>query len=176
MDVTPDIVCMSKSLSGYGLPFSMNLINPDYDIWEPGEHNGTFRGNNLAFVTAKAAVDEFWSEPAFEQALQQKIGYLHVRLEALTERTREFVPEAQFLGRGFMCGISVGREEIASKISQAAFSAGLIVETCGVHGQVVKLLPALTIELDILAQGLDILETAFDQVLGFYSYCEEKTA
>ncbi|MBC3862417.1 diaminobutyrate--2-oxoglutarate transaminase [Undibacterium jejuense] len=176
MDVAPDIICLSKSLSGYGLPFSMNLINPDFDIWEPGEHNGTFRGNNLAFVTAKAAVEEFWSEPVFEQALHQKIGYLHVRLEALAERTRLLVPEAHFLGRGFMCGISVGSEDIASKISQAAFSAGLIVETCGVHGQVVKLLPALTIELDILAQGLDILETAFDQVLGFYSYCEEKTA
>ncbi|MDQ1920055.1 diaminobutyrate--2-oxoglutarate transaminase [Massilia pseudoviolaceinigra] len=176
MGVTPDIVCLSKSLSGYGLPFSMNLINPDHDVWEPGEHNGTFRGNNLAFVTAKAAIDTFWSAPAFERELQQKIVYLHSRLKALAERSSEYIPEARFLGRGFMCGIDVGSGEVASNISQAAFRAGLIVETCGVHGQVVKLLPALTIEYEVLVQGLDMLAAAFEQVIGIARYSEEKAA
>src|SRR5699024_9106844 len=48
--IDPDIVCLSKSIGGYGLPMAITLIKPEYDIWDPAEHNGTFRGNNLAFV------------------------------------------------------------------------------------------------------------------------------
>ncbi|MGH3851023.1 MAG: aspartate aminotransferase family protein, partial [Pseudonocardiaceae bacterium] len=48
--ITPDIVTISKSISGYGLPMALTLIRPELDVWEPGEHNGTFRGNNPAFV------------------------------------------------------------------------------------------------------------------------------
>jgi diaminobutyrate-2-oxoglutarate transaminase len=51
--ISPDIIILSKSLSGYGIPFSMVLMKPSLDQWKPGEHNGTFRGNNLAFVTAR---------------------------------------------------------------------------------------------------------------------------
>src|SRR5262249_13019246 len=50
--VPPDIVCLSKSISGYGLPMALTLFRGDLDVWEPGEHNGTFRGYNPAFVTA----------------------------------------------------------------------------------------------------------------------------
>ena len=52
---TPDIVCVSKSISGFGLPMALTLFRPELDVWAPGEHNGTFRGNNLAFVTATTA-------------------------------------------------------------------------------------------------------------------------
>ncbi|MFC8586505.1 aspartate aminotransferase family protein, partial [Streptomyces sp. NPDC057217] len=52
--ITPDIVTLSKSISGYGLPMALCLFRPELDLWEPGEHNGTFRGNNPAFVTATA--------------------------------------------------------------------------------------------------------------------------
>ena len=57
--ITPDIVTLSKSLSGVGQPLSLVLLRPELDVWAPGEHNGTFRGNNLAFVTATAALD-YW--------------------------------------------------------------------------------------------------------------------
>jgi diaminobutyrate-2-oxoglutarate transaminase len=60
--ITPDIVTLSKSLSGSGMPMSIVLIRRDLDCWQPGEHNGTFRGNNLAFVTARAAIDEYWTD------------------------------------------------------------------------------------------------------------------
>lgn len=53
--IKPDIVTVSKSLSGYGLPMALVLFKPELDVWGPGEHNGTFRGNNMAFVTARAA-------------------------------------------------------------------------------------------------------------------------
>jgi diaminobutyrate-2-oxoglutarate transaminase len=64
--IVPDIVCLSKSLSGYGLPFAVTLLKPELDVWEPGEHNGTFRGPNPAFVTATAAMD-FWAGEGLEK-------------------------------------------------------------------------------------------------------------
>src|SRR5690606_30309222 len=70
--VVPDIVCLSKSLSGLGLPFALTLMRPDLDVWEPGEHNGTFRGNNAAFVTAMAALDEFWTDDALHREVERK--------------------------------------------------------------------------------------------------------
>ena len=60
--IVPDIVCLSKSISGYGLPMALTLLKPEIDEWEPGEHNGTFRGHNPAFVTATAALREFWTD------------------------------------------------------------------------------------------------------------------
>ena len=54
--LTPDIVCLSKSIGG-GLPLSIVLIRPECDAWQPGEHTGTFRGNNLAFIAATAVLD-----------------------------------------------------------------------------------------------------------------------
>ena len=62
--VQPDIVVLSKSLSGFGLPMSIVLMKPAHDQWSPGEHNGTFRGNNLAFVTATVALRKFWHDDA----------------------------------------------------------------------------------------------------------------
>jgi len=57
--IVPDIVTLSKSLSAYGLPMSLVLMRSELDQWEPGEHNGTFRGNNLAFVSAAAAIETY---------------------------------------------------------------------------------------------------------------------
>ncbi|MHC5824585.1 MAG: diaminobutyrate--2-oxoglutarate transaminase, partial [Nostoc sp.] len=56
-DIVPDMVVLSKSISGYGFPMSLLLIKPELDIWEPGEHTGTFRGNQLAFVGGTAALE-----------------------------------------------------------------------------------------------------------------------
>ena len=50
--IVPDIVTVSKSISGSGLPMSLVLLRPEVDVWKPGAHTGTFRGNNLAFVSA----------------------------------------------------------------------------------------------------------------------------
>jgi len=55
----PDIICLSKSISGSGLPMALTLVKPEIDCFSPGQHNGTFRGNNLAFVTARHALD-YW--------------------------------------------------------------------------------------------------------------------
>src|SRR5699024_4563060 len=55
--IKPDIVTVSKSIGGYGLPLALTFFRSDLDVWKPGEHNGTFRGNNPAFVTATAALE-----------------------------------------------------------------------------------------------------------------------
>ena len=77
LGVVPDLVTLSKSISGYGLPMALLLIRPEYDIWKPAEHNGTFRGNNHAFVTARVALEKFWSDDKFANEIAAKAAFVH---------------------------------------------------------------------------------------------------
>lgn len=161
--VKPDIVTLSKSLSGYGLPFAVTLMRPELDQWEPGEHNGTFRGNNLAFVTARVALEEYWKDNAFEGEIAKRADILEKRFTDIIKRFGE--TEMHLKGRGMMRGISVADGDIAGAICKEAFANGLIVETSGPWSEVVKCLCPLTIPLDDLNKGIDILESAFAKVL-----------
>ena len=154
--IKPDIVTISKSISGYGLPFAVVLIKPEYDNWKPGEHNGTFRGNNMAFVTAKAAIDTYWSDDTFAKEVQRKGRYIEERLNHIVEK----YGEGNFTtrGRGMFQGINCVNGEIASKITKTAFRQGLIIETSGADDQVIKLLCPLTIKDESLTKGIDIIE------------------
>lgn len=153
----PDVVCLSKSLSGYGLPFAVTLLKPELDVWEPGEHNGTFRGCNPAFVTATTTLDTFWSDESLTKDVQRKAGIVE---DALTETIGRFPElEGEHRGRGMIQGIAC-RQGVADKIMRQAFDAGLIVETSGPTSEVVKLLPPLTIDDDALSAGLSILDQA----------------
>jgi len=156
--IQPDIITMSKSLSGYGLPFAVVLIRPDLDQWKPGEHNGTFRGNNLAFVTARAAIDHYWTDDAFANEIRRKGEYVTARLDAIVAQhgTGNFTP----CGRGMFQGINCVTGELASEITRRAFKNGLIIETSGAEDHVVKFLCPLTISDDNLATGIDIVEEA----------------
>jgi diaminobutyrate-2-oxoglutarate transaminase len=162
--IFPDIVTLSKSLSGYGLPLSLVLIKPQHDLWKPGQHNGTFRGNNMAFVTATAALEHFWSDGKFQASLRKKTETITQHLDKLVEN----YPSAQMTrrGRGLMQGIAFSDPELAGRISPMAFQNGLIVETSGGRDEVIKLLPPLTIELEKLLAGLDILEQAVVDATG----------
>lgn len=156
--IKPDIVTLSKSLSGYGLPFAVLLMKPEYDNWKPGEHNGTFRGNNMAFITAKAAIDEFWSDDTFEKEVQRKGHYIEERLKKIVDE----YGEGNFTtrGRGMFQGINCVNGDIAGQITHAAFRQGLIIETSGADDQVIKLLCPLIISDENLKRGIDILEDA----------------
>jgi diaminobutyrate-2-oxoglutarate transaminase len=152
--VEPDMVALSKSLGAFGLPLSALLIRPDLDQWKPGEHSGTFRGNNLALVAATEAIERYWRDQRFSQEIRRKALLLRQRLEALGEQ----YPEALSVrGRGLIQGLACAVPEHARRISQAAFERGLVVETSGAAGQVVKLLPPLVIEEQVLSEGLDVL-------------------
>jgi len=162
--IKPDIVTLSKSLGACGLPMSVVLIKPDYDLWEPGEHNGTFRGNNLAFVAATEALTQYWSNTAFSAQILSKARFLRTRLEVIARSYSSLNIEVR--GRGLMAGLSIDSEpELARSISAAAFDHGLILETCGNQDHVVKFLPPLIIEPDELAHGLDMVEKAFAQAV-----------
>ncbi len=160
--IEPDIITLSKSLSGYGLPFAVVLMRPELDQWKPGEHNGTFRGNNLAFITAKAALDHYWADDTFAKEIQRKAEYVKGRLEGIVAK----YGEGNFTtrGRGMFQGINCVDGELAGKITKAAFKRGLIIETSGADDQVVKFLCSLTITDENLKAGIDIVEESVREV------------
>jgi diaminobutyrate-2-oxoglutarate transaminase len=151
--VLPDIVTLSKSLSGYGLPLSIVLLRRGLDVWSPGEHTGTFRGNQLAFVTATAAL-ELWDQPAF----QVNLGASIARLERFAASVRTVVRR-----QGMVLGIDLGSPLRAESVQRRCFERGLIVELCGREDEVIKVMPPLTIDAPTLERGLDLLAAALDQ-------------
>ncbi|GGV47265.1 diaminobutyrate--2-oxoglutarate transaminase [Streptomyces spectabilis] len=157
--ISPDIVTVSKSISGYGLPMALTLFKPELDIWEPGEHNGTFRGNNPAFVTAAAALQTYWSDgPAMEKQTRARGEQIEQTLVALVDEHRADIVE--YRGRGLVWGIEFRDKERAGRVAGRAFELGLLIETSGPQSEVVKLLPALTITADELDEGLRTLTRA----------------
>ncbi|GAA3084519.1 diaminobutyrate--2-oxoglutarate transaminase [Streptomyces roseofulvus] len=153
--ITPDIVCLSKSLSGYGLPMALTLFRTELDVWRPGEHNGTFRGNNPAFVTAAAALREFWADSALEKQTEVRGAHFEERLGDLAQRYPAQVSARR--GRGLAWGLAFREAEVARGVADAAFARGLLVETSGSDDEVVKLLPPLTATDEELSEGLGIL-------------------
>jgi diaminobutyrate-2-oxoglutarate transaminase len=151
--IKPDIITLAKSLSGMGLPFALTLFRPELDQWSPGEHNGTFRGNNHAFVTATAALKHFWTTDEFEKDVARRGAYLAERLDRMAE-----THDLSTRGRGMMRGIDMKTAKAAKRVTSAAFERGLIIETSGAHDEIVKVLAPLVIEDDLLVLGLDILE------------------
>lgn len=161
--IQPDIVCLSKSIGGYGLPLALTLIKPQYDQWEPGEHNGTFRGNNLGFVAAAEALKLYWQDHQFSLEVQKKGEKIQRFLEQLVRKYPGIRGEVR--GRGMIQGIAIGVEGLAEKICAAAFQRGLIMETSGPDSEVVKLLPPLIIDEQGLNRGLEIIEESIKACL-----------
>lgn len=161
--IVPDIVTMSKAVGGMGLPMALVLFRPDLDVLSPGQHNGTFRGHNLAFVAAKAAID-LWRDPLFVTRVRTNAATVHARLMKIVAM---FPGQgAHVRGRGLMLGISWDDKAIASRVSKAAFQNGLIVETCGSEDQVLKLLPPLVMSQAEMEGGLSSLEAAVAEIVG----------
>lgn len=160
--IVPDIVCLSKSISGYGLPMALTLIRPELDIWEPGEHNGTFRGIGPAFVSASEALRVFWSDDTLQKSTISK----GLKVESHFNRIVADYPRHNLSakGRGLARGLQFESGELASRVCREAFSRGLLVETSGPEGEVVKILPALTITDEELERGLAIIELSIAAV------------
>jgi diaminobutyrate-2-oxoglutarate transaminase len=154
--IVPDVVTLSKSVGGIGLPLSLTLFRRELDVWEPGEHTGTFRGNQLAFVAATAAC-ELWQEPKFRTDVAvaaRRLDRFRAELGAAGVTTR---------GRGLALGIDLGRAggaQRAERVQRRAFDGGVIVELCGRDDEVVKVLPPLVIPIPRLDRGLDVLRDA----------------
>jgi diaminobutyrate-2-oxoglutarate transaminase len=159
----PDIVCLSKSIGGYGLPMALTLIRPELDVWRPGEHNGTFRGVNLAFVTAAEALRVYWSD----DELEKSTGAKGERIAAALHGIVEAYPQAGLAakGRGLARGLEFGTGELADRVCAAAFERGLLMETSGPGGVVMKLLPPLTVTDAEVGEGLEIIDESVRSVL-----------
>lgn len=158
--ITPDIITLSKSISGYGLPMALTLLRPELDVWAPGEHNGTFRGNNLAFVTATRTLEIFWTHDTLQRTILDKGDRIDQALDGIATG-RDGVTVR---GRGMAKGLAFAQAEEAAKVCTAAFDRGLLMETAGPSDEVAKLMPALTISYDELDEGLSILAEAVVQV------------
>ncbi|MDG3008550.1 diaminobutyrate--2-oxoglutarate transaminase [Rhodococcus sp. D2-41] len=158
--ITPDIVTLSKSIGGYGLPMALTLFKRELDVWGPGEHNGTFRGNNPAFVTARVALEQYWSDNAMHQATLAKGERIR---ESFSNMADSFAGVST-RGRGLVQGLVFDQPDRAAKVCAMAFESGLLAETSGPSDEVVKLLPPLTITDAELAHGLSILAEATAKV------------
>lgn len=160
--IKPDIVCLSKSLGGFGLPMSITLFKKELDIWEPGEHNGTFRGNNLAFIAATEALS-YWETDTFANEINQKAELLTQFIEKIVHDYPELRAEAR--GRGLMQGVACHVDGLSKRICDEAFQRGLLMETSGSNDEVFKFLPPLIIDKAGLEKGFSIIEESIKSVL-----------
>jgi diaminobutyrate-2-oxoglutarate transaminase len=155
--ISPDMITLSKSIGG-GLPMALLLLKPELDQWQPGEHTGTFRGNNLAFVASTAALSTYWQTDELSRAIKHKSSILKDELE---KTAQEFPAlQANVRGRGLIYGLEIPADGFAKKVSQNAFAKGLVIELAGARNQVVKFLPPLTIDEKTLNQGIEIVNEA----------------
>ncbi len=163
-NIVPDLVVLSKSISGYGLPMSLLLIKPEFDIWSPAEHNGTFRGNQLAFVAATAAL-EYARERDLPSEVGRKADYLK---EFLRSEILSLSEDIDIRGLGMIWGIDVARlggGDLAKSISASSFELGLIIERVGREDTVLKIMPPLDIEQHLLERGCMVIKRAFQDCL-----------
>ncbi len=162
--IVPDMVLLSKSISGYGLPMSMVLMKPELDAWAPGEHCGTFRGHQLAFIAATAALTQFTAD-GFEARTLCREREVRQFLDA---QIQPLHAQIALRGAGLIWGIDVagaGGEALAKQVAQRCFDNNLIIERAGRNDTVLKVMPPLTIEPDLLQQGLVIVRDALREAL-----------
>jgi diaminobutyrate-2-oxoglutarate transaminase len=159
--IKPDIICLSKAIGG-GLPLAFILLRPDLDQWKPGEHTGTFRGNNLAFIASYEAL-HYWDNNDLSEAVKYKGAVLEKELLAIAQKYPEL--GASVRGRGMIYGLEILERGLATQISEKCFENGLVIELAGADDQVVKFLPALTIDEETLLRGISIVNQSIDAIL-----------
>lgn len=160
--IKPDMICLSKALGG-GIPFAILLMKPELDQWKPGEHTGTFRGNNLAFVASTQLIKKYWSDRTFESVIRAKGEIINKGLRSIVEEHTPFAKK--YRGRGMVWGLEFEKEkDHAAEVSATCFENGLIAELCGSENHVLKLLPPLTSTEEHLEEGLEILKKSIERV------------
>ena len=161
--IVPDIVTLSKSIGGYGMPFALVLFKPELDVWNPGEHNGTFRGSQLSIVAAKAGLEIMLNDNV-EAEVRRKGEIIAEYLGKVKEINENF----DVRGIGFMWGVDCNKvkpDVVSRAIVKECFENGLIVERAGRNNDVVKLMPCLLADDETLKKGLDIFVNAVKKVM-----------
>jgi len=159
--IKPDIAVLSKAI-GAGMPLAIMLIKPEFDIWQPGEHTGTFRGNNLSFVAGAEALT-YWKTSEFSNSIKDKSKLFREILEGTKSKYSRLITEIR--GYGLICGIVIPKKGFCIEVAKEAFNQGLIIELAGPNNEVLKVLPPLTIDMETFKKGIDIIEQSIDIVL-----------
>ncbi|WP_247402563.1 aminotransferase class III-fold pyridoxal phosphate-dependent enzyme [Bradyrhizobium sp. 176] len=159
--LSPDIVVMSDSLSGCGLPLSMLLIKDEIDHTWPVQHAGTEK-TDIAFAAATAAIDIYWRDCILSEEVQRLGELARCRLNAIA---CYYGSSFSVWGRGLALGFDCQRSEIAEATRRNAFARGLFIERCASAGEVIQILPALTIDSETLNRGLEIFDDALAEAL-----------
>ena len=160
--IKPDMVTVSKSIGG-GLPMALLLMRPELDQWKPGEHTGTFRGNNLAFVAATEALS-YWDNDDFAESIKYKGAIMKEELSKIVDKYSDDL-EISLRGRGMVWGLDIDRPGFAGEVSAEAFVNNMVIELAGTDDSVVKFLPALIIEEETLRQGMTIIDKVIGELL-----------
>jgi diaminobutyrate-2-oxoglutarate transaminase len=166
--IEPDVIVASKALSGIGQPVSIIIYDERLDVWAPGAHTGTFRGNQVAFATGARAVEIVRRDDVLGN-VRARAAQIDRRLHVL--RTNPWVRDVR--GRGLMWGVELADPatgawagELAERVQARALRGGLIVELGGRQDCVVRLLPPLNVTGDVVDMACDILIEAVE-------YCVE---
>lgn len=162
--IEPDVVVASKALSGIGQPVAIILYDERLDVWAPGAHTGTFRGNQLAFAAGAEAVRIVRRDDVLGN-VRARAAQIAQRLDVL--RTHPWVRDVR--GRGLMWGVEladpVGARpgSLAAQVQARCLAEGLIVELGGRDDRVVRLLPPLNVVAEVVDVACSIL---VDAILG----------
>ncbi|MFE2491706.1 aspartate aminotransferase family protein [Streptomyces mirabilis] len=157
--IEPDVIVMSKALTGIGIPVALILYDAALDTWAPGAHIGTFRGNQLAFAAGVETIRVYRRDDV--------LGNVRRRGEQIANALGELVADPwvrDVRGRGLMWGIELacpddGRPapRLAAAVQMHALRHGLIVERGGREDAVIRILPPLNVTADVLDTALAIL-------------------
>ena len=159
--VVPDLVPLSKSIAA-GFPMAILLVRPDLDVFTPGEHNGTFRGFQLAYVAATAALSYYEDD-----ALLNRVNALSALVDTFFEKEIAPLGNVKHRGVGLLHGLDLSAlgDGFADRVREYAFCHRLIVETCGRRSSVIKILPPLTVTEEELLSGLRVLRDGIKSLL-----------
>ncbi|RLU81365.1 diaminobutyrate--2-oxoglutarate transaminase [Streptomyces griseocarneus] len=164
-DIEPDVIIASKALSGIGTPVAMIFYDRRLDVWAPGAHTGTFRGNQLAFAAGAEAVRIVRDEGVLANVRARGAQIAH-RLAGL--RDNPWVREVR--GLGLMWGVELAvpdngapATDLAIAVQQHALRNGLIVELGGRGDCVVRMLPPLNVTQDVADTACTILVDAIEK-------------
>ena len=142
---------------------SLLLMKPEYDIFKPAEHNGTFRGNQLAFVGSKAGIEYFCDNALGDTAKEKS----RIIADYLNEQILPIDDRLDVRGIGMIAGIDFSKidPKLALEVSHKCFDKGLVIELAGRDDCVLKILPPLTISTVDLEKGLNIIREAVKETL-----------
>ena len=169
-EITPDMVVVSKAIGG-GLPLSLVVFKAEFDVWKPGAHTGTFRGNQLAMSAGLATIKHI-----SETGILDHVGVINKKLVTGFNKLKCFDPcIGDIRSKGLMLGLEIvnphlqadklgsfpADPDMAKAIQNACFQNKLILERGGREGAVLRLLPPLNFSNQEAEVMLDVLTASF---------------